>query len=298
MIKIALAQYPITSFKDWTEWARHLDTWTAGACRQGARLLVFPEYGAMELCSLMDLALQQDLHGQLQAMQGFHRAFLEQFKKMSATHQCWIVAPSFPLRSGDRIINRAYVTAPSGSVGWQDKWMMTRFEAETWGIHAGPKVLSLFECDWGSFGIQICYDIEFPLGTQLLATAGAGLIVCPSCTETIRGATRVHIGARARALENQCFVAVSQTIGDAPWSPAVDENYGYAAVYSTPDLGMPEQGIFIQGEPQIPAWVYQTLDFSLLEQVRANGQVFNFRDQQQLIGSLTTNTGEIRRFQL
>ena len=84
-------------------------------------------------------------------------------------------------------------------------------------IQSAPKKLTLFEDSWGSFGIQICYDVEFALGSQLLCSAGASLIVSPSCTETIRGATRVHIGARARALENQCYVVVSQTVGNAEW---------------------------------------------------------------------------------
>ena len=69
-------------------------------------------------------------------------------------------------------------------------------------------------------GIAICYDIEFPLIAHAMARAGAELILAPSCTDTIAGANRVHVGARARALENQVYVAVAPTVGQAPWSPA------------------------------------------------------------------------------
>ena len=176
---------------------------------------------------------------------------------------------------------------------------MTRFENEEWGIQAAsPKILALFEADWGSFGIQICYDMEFSIGSQLLNAAGASLILAPSCTETIRGATRVHIGARARALENQCYTIVSQTVGNALWSPAVDVNYGFAAFYCTPDKNMPEEGIIAQKTPQMQGWLVETLDFSLLEMVRNDGQVFNFKDHQRVKTQWVGEKIELMRYEL
>lgn len=170
---------------------------------------------------------------------------------------------------------------------------MTRFENEQWGIDSAPKQLTVFEAPWGKFGIQICYDIEFPLGTRKLCEAGAKLILAPSCTETIRGATRVHVGARARALENQAYTVVSQTVGEAPWSPAVDLNYGYAAFYTTPDKDMPEEGIIATKVPQEEGWLIQTIDFSLTDEVRRDGHVFNFKDQARVTMELADDTVSI-----
>ena len=99
----------------------------------------------------------------------------------------------------------------------------------------------------------------------------------------------MHLGARARALENQCYVAVAQTIGQAPWSPAVDLNYGYAAFYSTPDKGLPEDGVLALGLAQEPGWTTHSLDFEKLTEVRADGQVFNFKDFQNIYEPLTRN---------
>ncbi|MCC6703139.1 MAG: hypothetical protein IT221_16530 [Fluviicola sp.] len=75
-----------------------------------------------------------------------------------------------------------------------------------------------------------------------MAANSAKLILAPSCTETIRGATRVHIGARARAMEQQIYVGVAQTIGNAEWSLAVDINYGFAENYASPNKNQPEEG--------------------------------------------------------
>ncbi len=281
-VKIAAATYPITRHRNWADWMTHIEAWVADAARRQAQLLLFPEYGAMELTGLLSEAEQQDLQQQLYLLQQFKDPFLEVLVQLARTWNVIIVAPSFPVLEAEKILNRAYVVSPKGLVGWQDKFFMTRFENESWGIHAGAPELKVFEADWGAFGIQICYDVEFPIGAALLCKHGAGLIVAPSCTETIRGATRVHVGARARALENQCFVAVSQTVGNAPWSPAVDVNYGYAGFYSTPDQGLPEEGIIANSAAQKEGWLLQDLDFSLNASVREDGHVFNYKDQQDI----------------
>ncbi len=294
-VKIATASYPVTRHRSWGDWAAHVEYWVEEAARQQAQLLLFPEYGAMELVSLLSETEQQDLQQQLGSLQEMKNAFLEVFKRLARNRKVIIVAPSFPVQEEGKVFNRAFVFSAKGLVGWQDKFFMTRFEHESWGIHAGVAELKVFEADWGAFGIQICYDVEFPIGAGLLCMHGAGLILAPSCTETIRGATRVHVGARARALENQCFVAVAQTVGDAPWSPAVDINYGYAGIYTSPDKDLPEEGILSQLRPQQEGWLVQELDFSLNEAVRTDGQVFNFTDQQEIGYSLRGNAVEVVR---
>jgi predicted amidohydrolase len=292
---IATAQYPITAHKSFEAWKRHSSHWVAEAAAQKAQLLLFPEYGAMELVSLLPETDQRDLRGQVRLLEQFRSDCWEVFAQLAKTWQLILVAPSFPVLEGGKTYNRAAVFSPKGLVGYQDKFFMTRFENEDWGIDAAPAQLKVFEADWGSFGIQICYDVEFPLGAHQLCRYGASLILAPSCTETIRGATRVHVGARARALENQCYVAVSQTVGDAPWSLAVDINYGYAAVYSTPDANLPEEGIVAIQPPQQPGWLVQTLDFSKTEAVRADGQVFNFKDGMGLVYGVEKEPVEVLR---
>jgi len=296
-IIVANAQYPITFHHSFSDWARHTSRWVSDAARRGATLLVFPEYGTMELASLLTEAEKTDLHRQVAALNDLKANFLEVFAGLAQQWGVLIVAPSFPVLEDDKTYNRAYVFSPKGLIGYQDKLFMTRFEDEDWGIQSAPAQLSLFDAAWGSFGVQICYDIEFPIGAQVLCAQGAKLIVAPSCTETIQGAARVHVGARARALENQCYVAVSQTVGDAPWSPTVDINYGYAAVYSAPDKGLPEEGIIGQMTPQQGGWLIQEIDFQKIESVRTDGQVFNFKHQRRLGYTLDGSALVVRRFQ-
>ncbi|QRR03274.1 carbon-nitrogen hydrolase family protein [Dyadobacter sandarakinus] len=275
---IAAAQYPITEHATFEAWQLHVERWVAEAASEKANLLLFPEYGSMELVSIFNESIRSDIRGQVLELNVLKSEFCGTFEMLSRKYQVIIVAPSIPIVENDLHLNRVYVFGPGGLAGYQDKFFMTRFEDEHWGIQSAPKKLTVFEAEWGRFGIQICYDVEFSLGSQHLCAAGASLILAPSCTETIRGATRVHVGARARALENQAYTAVSQTVGDAHWSPAVDINYGYAAFYSTPDKDLPEEGIMAVMPAQQEGWLIHDLDFSKIEAVRRDGQVLNFKD--------------------
>ncbi len=281
-VTIASAQYPITEHAHFEAWRSHTERWVAHAAQQKAQLLLFPEYGSMELVSIFSEEIRRDIRQQVIELSVLQSDFCQVFADLAKKYSVCIVAPSLPVVVENKTHNRAFVFSPAGLVSYQDKFFMTRFEDEEWGIQTAPKVLTVFEADWGNFGIQICYDVEFGIGSQLLSSAGASLILAPSCTETLRGATRVHVGARARALENQVYIAVSQTIGNATWSPAVDINYGYAGFYCTPDKDLPEQGIVNTMPPQQAGWLIETLDFSKIEAVRNDGQVFNFKDHQRL----------------
>ena len=279
---IAAANYPIIEHATFDDWRKHVELWVIDAVNQNAGLLLFPEYGAMELVSIFSTEIRSDIRRQVIELDSLKDKFCIVFSELAKKYNVIIIAPSIPVVENERNVNRVFVFSSKGLVGYQDKFFMTRFENEEWGIQSGVKNLTLFEAAWGTFGVQICYDVEFSLGSQLLSSGGASLILAPSCTETIRGATRVHIGARARAMENQVYTVVSQTVGNALWSPAVDINYGFAAFYATPDKDMPEEGIIATLEPQKVGWLIQELDFSKIKTVRDTGQVFNFMDHQHL----------------
>jgi predicted amidohydrolase len=127
-------------------------------------------------------------------------------------------------------------------------------------------------------GITICYDVEFPLFARRLAEAGASIVLAPSCTDSLAGWNRVRLGARARAMENQFYVVQSPTVGDAPWTEAIDINVGSAGVYGPVDRGFPDDGVIAEGTLNAAQWVFAELDMVALEEARADGQVFNFRD--------------------
>lgn len=276
-LKVAAAQYPITHFESFEDWVQHTTDWVEEAVAMQAEILCFPEYGSMELSSLVEN--QDNPSTQVVQMQAFHKEFLATYTELAMDNEVVIITPSFPVQVGNNFVNRAYVIDTKGNISYQDKLFMTRFENEEWNISSGEMVLTNFSYRGTTFGIQICYDSEFPLGSHLLAQQGMEILFAPSCTETLRGATRVHIGCRARAMENQCYAIVSQTIGNSEWSPAVDINYGFAAHYATPDKGQPEEGVYGMGEHNEESWEIYELDLTALRQTRKDPSVFNFKDQ-------------------
>ena len=120
--------------------------------------------------------------------------------------------------------------------------------------------------------------MEFPPLERAQVEAGSWMILAPSCTDTHHDFNRVRLSARARALENQCFVAVAPTEGDAPWLATLDENRGHAGVYGPVDRGFAEDGVVVEGAPDRPGWVFAALDPAALERARAGGAVRNHRD--------------------
>ncbi|MBD3785738.1 MAG: carbon-nitrogen hydrolase family protein [Sphingomonadales bacterium] len=272
---IAAAAYPLDWLDDWSAYEAKARAWVEQAARDGADLLVFPEYGAMELASLGGAAVAADLDAALQEVARHRPAMEALFAALAQAHELYILAPSGPVIAGATRLNRASLFGPGGLIGHQDKAIMTRFEREDWDV-AGGAGLTLFETAIGKIGVVICYDSEFPLLSRALAEAGAEILLAPSCTDTLAGYSRVRIGAMARALENQCVTVQAPTVGDAAWCPAVDENRGAAGIYGPPDRGWPETGVIAQGTLDRPGWVLATVDLDLVALSRADGAVLLF----------------------
>lgn len=272
---IAAAQYPIEQLTSWQAYVDKLTRWVEAAAAGGARLAVFPEYGAMELAAL-DPATAGDLQGCLGAVAGLLEQVDALHRDLAMKHGMHILAASIPAAVEGGFVNRARLFAPSGKVGVQDKLVMTRFEREEWFISAsGP--LRLFETCLGRIGVNICYDSEFPLLARAQVEAGMELLLVPSCTDSEHGYWRVRLGAQARALEGQCYAVQSPTVGMAEWNPAVDVNRGAAGVYGPPDRGMPATGVLALGEMDAAQWVFAELDLARVAELRADGGVLNAR---------------------
>ena len=274
-MKVAAWQYPIEAMASMSAWRAKLAAGVAAA--DGAALLVVPEYASMELTSLFPAAAT--LAEQLDALQTILAEYDAAYVELARRHRMTIVAGSFPVRGTDGLVrNRALVIRPSGDAVAVEKLQMTRFERETWNIAPGAGQ-TVIELDHGArLGVAICYDSEFPLIARRLAVAGANVIAVPSCTETLAGYYRVRVASQARALENQCYVVHAPTVGDAPWSIAVDANVGAAAIYAPSDRGFPADGVVAIGTLNAPELVFADLDLSLVDAARADGVVLGHLD--------------------
>ncbi len=276
-LRLGLLQYGVGRPGSVAEFARALEARLAVG-RAGADLLVLPEYACVELGAGLVGADATDEARELAAMVDAAPEILAAMRDAAMHAGVWLLPGSLPMRRDDgAVINRAPLIAPDGRMAFQDKRAMTRFESERWGVVRGTDPC-VFDTPWGRIGISICYDVEFPKHVRAQVEAGAWLVLAPSCTDTRHGFNRVAIGAAARAMENQCFVAITPTVGDAPWSAALDVNRGQAAVFGPVDRGFPEDGVLARGEADIEQWVFCELDPARIDRVREDGQVRNHRD--------------------
>ncbi len=280
-MKIATAAYPLDVLTSWAQYEDKLAHWVAEAAVQGAELLVFPEYGAMELATLDGADVAGDLEHSLYAVSDKLEEADRLHARLAAEHNVHIVAASGPAATEDRPVNRARLITPSGQIGVQDKQIMTRFEREEWGV-IGGNALQVFETTLGKIGILICYDSEFPLLGRALADCD--VICVPSVTETLAGYWRVRIGSMARALENQCITAMSSVVGAADWSEALGQSFGAGGIFCPPDRGFPPTGVLAVREVNAPGWTIAEADLAQVAEVRADGIVLNRRDWQDQIG--------------
>lgn len=272
-MKVATAAYNLDWLDSWAQYEDKLDRWVAQAAGQGAELLVFPEYGAMEVSTLDGAAVSGDLERSVRAVSDRMEDVQILHSRLAQAYKTYILGASAPVIDGSgRPVNRAVFYAPNGGQDHQDKQIMTRFEREQWDIAPGGS-LKLFDTALGKIGVLICYDSEFPLLGRALSEAD--LILVPSCTEALSGYWRVRIGAMSRALENQCVTVMASLVGANEWSEAVDMNTGTGGVFGPPDIGFPQTGVLAEGALNQPGWTYAQVDLSAIANVRADGRVLN-----------------------
>jgi predicted amidohydrolase len=275
-VTIAAAAYPLDRYTTLDAYADKLSRWVSDAAGQGASLVVFPEYGAMEFACAHGEAVS-NLQASLEAVSASLATMDAVHADLARRHRVYILAASGPARRSDgRYTNAARLIAPSGRIGVQDKMVMTPFET-SWGIVPGS-TLRAFDTALGRIAIAICYDSEFPLLVRAQAEAGASIILIPSCTEFVSGYHRVRTAALARALENSCVTVQSPTVGDARWSHAVDVNAGAAGIFVPSERGLSDTGVLAETAFSKPGFAVATVDAARLSAIRKSGEMRNYVD--------------------
>ena len=112
--------------------------------------------------------------------------------------------------------------------------------------------------DWG-LGLTVCYDVRFPELYRILALEGAELVTVPAHFTTPTGKDHWHVLLRARAIENQCYVAAAAQIGETlPGKPA----YGRSLIVDP-------WGLVVAQAPDEETVIAAELDRAHLQEIRA-----------------------------
>jgi predicted amidohydrolase len=122
-------------------------------------------------------------------------------------HQCYVVVPLYLVDDREKGLysNAAALLDRTGAVAgiYRKVFAVVDSSGETaeGGVTPGTH-FPVFDCDFGRVGIQICYDMAFDEGWEVLRDKGAELIIWPS-----QWPGQIH--PSSRALRGRCFILSS-----------------------------------------------------------------------------------------
>lgn len=203
---------------------------------------------------------------------------VQRFSEFSIAYNINIISGSMPEMVEDRLYNVGYLCKRDGTVERYEKLHVTPDEAKVWGMQGGSQ-LKTFDTDCGKIGILICYDSEFPELSRLLADEGMDILFVPFLTDTQNGYSRVRNCARARAIENECYVAIAGSVGNLPKVHNMDIQYAQSVVFTPCDFAFPTDGIKAEATPNTEMILIADVDLSLLRELNQFGGVRNLRDR-------------------
>lgn len=281
-LRVASLQYFIRPVRTFEEFRDQVEGLVETAEDYHCRLLVFPEYFTLQLLTLGNV--KRPIHAQVLDLAQQAPRFIELMKNLAVENHLYIVAGTIPVFDPEtqRLRNECYFFGPSGKYGMQGKLHMTRFEKEEWLVHPHQK-LRVFETEFGTIGITICYDVEFPEIARAAARLGAHMLIAPSCTDDRQGYLRVRYCAHARAIENQMYVVLSSTVGSLPMVPAVSLNYGQAAILTPSDFTFSRDGVLAEGIPNQESMVIGDLNLKTISESRNSGTVLPLEDSKRSV---------------
>ncbi len=202
----------------------------------------------------------------------------DKFIEFAKSYNVNIITGSMPLvREGD-LYNVGFLCRRDGSHEMYEKIHITPNEIHYWGLVGGNQV-KVFDTDAGKIGILICYDVEFPELPRLLADQGMQILFVPFLTDTQNAYTRVRACARARAIENECFVAIAGCVGNLPKVENMDIQFAQSVVFTPSDFPFPTNGIKAEATPNTEAVLIVDVDLDLLKELHHFGNVRTLKDR-------------------
>ena len=128
--------------------------------------------------------------------------------------------------------------------------------------------------------------MEFPEYARLLADQGMNILFVPFLTDTQNGYTRVRHCAMARAIENECYVAIAGAVGNLAKVNHMDIQYAQSAVFTPSDFAFPTTGIKAEATPNSEMTLIVDVNIDLLKDLHSHGSVQTLKDRRKDLYSL------------
>ena len=127
---------------------------------------------------------------------------LKDFMTFARKNNCYLICPVFTHENGKTYNSAVVINRQGIRIGEYRKMYLPDDEVKM-GLTPGPLQPPVFKTDFGVFGIQICYDINWDDGWKALRKQGAEIVFWPSAYS---GGQMIN----AKAWQNK-FVVVTST---------------------------------------------------------------------------------------
>ena len=275
-VRLGLVQWQMRPYKDLDDLFEQVEFFVDSVSDYKSDFVLFPEYfNAPLMARFNDMGEAQSIRGLAQYTEKIRDRFVE----LAISYNINIITGSMPFVKADGgLYNVGFLCRRDGSYDMYEKIHVTPDEQKSWGLSRGDEVKT-FDTDCGRIGILICYDVEFPELSRLMADEGMQILFVPFNTDTQNAYARVKVCAQARAVENECYVAIAGSVGNLPRVHNMDIQYAQSAVFTPCDFAFPTDGKGAMATPGTEQILVADCDLTLLNELHTYGSVRNLRDR-------------------
>ncbi len=283
VVRIGLIQWQMRPYKKLEDLLQQAEYFVDAVAGYRSDFALFPEFFNAPL-----MAENNHLSGSeaIRELAKYTERIVQKFSELSISYNINIISGSMPEMKDGILYNVGYLCKRDGTVERYEKLHVTPDEAKVWGMQGGTE-LKVFDTDCGKIGILICYDSEFPELSRLLADEGMDILFIPFLTDTQNGYSRVRHCAQARAIENECYVAIAGSVGNLPNVHNMDIQFAQSMVFTPCDFSFPSNGIKAEATPNTEMTLIADVDIDLLRELNRFGSVRNLHDRRKDIFTLT-----------
>lgn len=282
VIRLGLVQWQMRLFTSIDDFLHQVEFFVDSLSGYKSDFVVFPELFNAPLMEKYNSLSEPEA---IRNLAQYTKFFVEKFSELAIAYNINIVTGSMPELVDDVLYNVGYLCHRDGNIDRYEKIHITPNEKTVWGMQGGSQ-LEVFDTDAGKVGILICYDAEFPELSRLLAEEGMEILIVPFLTDTQNAYSRVRNCAQARAIENECYVAITGSIGNLPNVNNMDIQYAQSMVLTPCDFAFPADGIKAEATPNTEMVLVTDVDLDLLRELNAFGSVRNLKDRRTDLFSL------------
>ncbi len=282
LVRLGLIQWQMRSYKDLNELLQQAEFFVDAVSGYRSDFALFPEFFSAPLMAENNHLTEPEA---IRELAKHTEGIVRKFSEMAISYNINIISGSLPEIQNDRLYNVGYLCKRDGSTERYEKLHVTPDEIKVWGMEKGQQ-LKVFDTDCGKIGILICYDVEFPELSRLLAEEGMDILFVPFLTDTQNGYSRVRNCAQARAIENECYVAIAGCVGNLPKVHNMDIQYAQSMVFTPCDFAFPANGVKAEATPNTEMILIADCDIDLLRELNQFGSVRNLRDRRKDIYEL------------